>query len=75
MEKEAFTGCDRLEEVSFPESITVVEEGAFSYCEKIKTVKYAGTKAEWEKVSVSEGDNEYLLLCEDITCSDGKYTL
>ena len=38
----AFTQCTELTGISIPDSITVISDAAFMYCEKLNTVKFIG---------------------------------
>lgn len=60
IESYLFSECYALTEVSLPASITEIKENAFINCESLKTVRFAGTEAEWNAISVAEG-NEALL--------------
>ena len=48
---------------SLPSTITEIKESAFVYCEALKTVHFAGSEAEWNAITVAEG-NELLLAAE-----------
>ena len=50
-----FQLCKKLEEVKIPGSVTRIEKSAFHLCDSLKTVNYAGTAEEWEKVSFPSG--------------------
>ncbi|MCR5138514.1 MAG: leucine-rich repeat protein [Oscillospiraceae bacterium] len=51
-----FMGCTGLAEVTVPKSLTAVEEACFTGCEELKTVNYAGTPAEWNRIRIAEGN-------------------
>lgn len=51
-----FMGCAGLAEVTVPKSLTAVEEACFTGCEELKTVNYAGTPAEWNRIRIAEGN-------------------
>ena len=65
----AFYSCDNLASVSIPESVTSIGEYAFDWCHELNTVDYAGTVAQWETISVADGNN--CLLTATIHCTDG----
>lgn len=71
IEAEVFYDCRYLVEITLPASLTNIGEYAFSGCDKLKTVKYGGTKAQWEalKANISEGNDK--LTGAKIICSDG----
>lgn len=54
----AFANCTQLTSVTIPKSVTSIKEGAFSGCTKLKDVYFAGSKAEWEKIS-GAGKNSF----------------
>lgn len=56
----AFTNCSSLTSVFLPSNISSIEYAAFSSCSSLKNVYYAGPKARWNSISISEG-NEVLL--------------
>lgn len=57
--QETFRDCYSLSEIYLPENIKSIEEDAFSECKELKTVYYGGTEEQWNKISISSG-NEYL---------------
>ena len=71
IEAEVFYDCCYLVEITLPASLTNIGEYAFSGCDKLETVKYGGTKAQWEalKANISEGNDK--LTGAKIICSDG----
>ena len=71
IEAEVFYDCCYLVEITLPASLTNIGEYAFSGCDKLETVKYGGTQAQWEalKANISEGNDK--LTGVKIICSDG----
>lgn len=67
---EAFIGS-RLTEITLPASLTNIGEYAFSGCDKLETVKYGGTKAQWEALKANISDGNDKLTGAKIICSDG----
>ena len=66
----AFENCDSLTSIVIGNSVTSIEEGAFSYCIWLNSyhgghVYYKGTAEEWEKISINrhgeDRDNDYLI--------------
>ena len=55
----AFYSCSNLVGIALPKSITTIGRYAFSGCTALCDVYYAGTEAEWSKVTVY-GSNEVL---------------
>ncbi|MDE6705420.1 MAG: leucine-rich repeat domain-containing protein [Treponemataceae bacterium] len=63
----AFNGCTGLTEISIPSSVKSVGQNAFAGCYGL-TVRYAGTKEQWEKLKV---DTENVtVVCRDGTVGD-----
>ena len=60
----AFADCNVLESVTIPASVTTIMEHMFDNpsnptggCPMLKTVKYAGTKEQWDKINLAENNN------------------
>ena len=47
-----FYGCTKLTNISIPKSVTYINEGAFYSCGSMTDVYYAGTTADWEKITI-----------------------
>ena len=56
----AFSGCTGLTSVTIPDSVTSIDGYAFSGCSGLTDVYYAGTAADWAKISISEGNEDLL---------------
>ena len=50
----AFTWCSGLESVVIGSGVANIYSGAFNQCSSLKDVFYTGTKAEWEKIGLSD---------------------
>ena len=72
IEAEVFYDCCYLVEITLPASLTNIGEYAFSGCDKLETVKYGGTQAQWEtlKANISTNGNDKLTGAK-IICTDG----
>ena len=53
-----FSNCVRLAKVTIPKSVTSIGVDAFSNCDSLTDVYYAGTAADWAKISISEGNED-----------------
>ena len=63
----SFGGNQQLTEISIPKSIKVIDNDSFVNCEKLATVKFAGSESEWKNVSVGEYNKHLLsakLICD-----------
>ena len=57
--KKTFYGISGLKSVTIPKNITKIGDDAFNGCKGLKDVYYSGSKADWAKISIANG-NEYL---------------
>ena len=53
-----FSNCVRLAKVTIPKSVTSIGVDAFSNCDSLTDVYYAGTAADWAKISISSGNED-----------------
>ena len=53
----AFRNCEKLETVTIPVSVKTIGGEAFANCSKLKDVYYGGTKTEWGKISIGNGND------------------
>ena len=63
----AFGYCSSLESITFPNSLTNILFGAFFGCTNLTTVLYNGSKEDWDKIYISDGNsalNHAILYCE-----------
>lgn len=71
----AFADCNVLESVTIPASVTTIMEHMFDNprtpnggCPMLKTVKYAGTKEQWDKINLAE-NNDILTSTMKVLCN------
>ena len=71
----AFADCNVLESVTIPASVTTIMEHMFDNpsnptggCPMLKTVKYAGTKEQWDKINLAE-NNDILKSTMEVLCN------
>ena len=69
LEPGAFSGCSSLVSVTIAEGVTHIGDDLFGYCEKIKKVRFGGTKAQWQSFKVSLNSGAV------VRCSDGNITV
>jgi hypothetical protein len=65
-----FSGCENLQTLQIPVSLTEIKMSALEGCSSLSDVYYAGTKAEWAAVTVGQPWNDPLYSAV-IHCSDG----
>ena len=63
---EAFKDETQLEEVTIPATVKEIGKDAFLNCDNITKVTFLGTKEEWEKVDIAEGNES--LTTVDVEC-------
>ena len=54
---EAFFLCNSLTTITIPVSVTSIEEGAFADCPSLQKVRYKGTQAEWEQITIGSSND------------------
>lgn len=54
----AFVNCMSLTSVTIPKSVTLISIEAFSGCDSLKDVYYGGSKEEWNKIRISDGNDD-----------------
>jgi hypothetical protein len=52
----AFDGCSSLTEITIPVSVTAIGDYAFFLCDSLTDVYFAGTKAQWNEITVGDGN-------------------
>ena len=54
----ALSFCSNLKTVTIPSTVTTIENDAFFHADSLTTVYYAGTQAEWNAISIGEGNDD-----------------
>lgn len=62
----AVSNCEKLVELRLPKSLETIEAEAVADCDALETVRYAGSEADWNAVSVAEGND--LLEVIELVC-------
>lgn len=85
----SFIYCHNLERVNLPKSIKYIANSAFEECESLSDVYYAGSEAEWNEISIDQGNecltnatihynenniSEPAISEATVTASNGEYT-
>lgn len=67
----AFSGCEKLEEITIPASVTSVGNYLFGSCSALTSIRFGGTKAEWE--ALMKDANDWNLGCPvaSVRCKNG----
>lgn len=51
-----FNGCEKLSCVTIPNSVTMIYDYAFGGCTDLKDIYYMGSKQDWEKIVINQGN-------------------
>ena len=69
IEESAFYGRTKLSSVIIPKSVTKIDSEAFVNCDMLAAIRFGGTKAEWEQVTLgtnwNKGTGNYTVRCSD----------
>lgn len=60
IDSQAFIGCFSLQEIVIPISLKTIEVSNFLDCYELKYVYYEGTKLEWDKIIIKNGNDDLL---------------
>ncbi|MCH5157426.1 MAG: leucine-rich repeat protein [Clostridiales bacterium] len=65
----AFSACSNLVDLSLPESLRSIGNGAFHHCTQLTTIRYAGTTQQWGTIGLSclSDSNVTSVICSDGT--------
>ena len=72
-----FYKCSKLQKITIPKSVTKIQDNAFGRCSSLAYVLYKGTRAQWNRISVSIAldDNDGLLNAVVRCIDDNKNTM
>ena len=76
IKKGAFCDCSALRSICLPESLKTYGYYAFWECEALETVRYGGTKVQWQELALKNRFKEYSppLADAEVICKDGTYS-
>lgn len=60
IEKDSFSGCQRLERVFICHEVMSIEDGAFFCCYELDSVYYDGTKEDWNNINMGINNNSLI---------------
>lgn len=52
-----FSGCKALSRIMIPKEVTHIKQNTFNDCGSLHNVYYGGTKTEWNKIEIDEGND------------------
>lgn len=58
IETSTFDWCPQLKTLVLPKSIKSIEQNAFDGCQTLEAVYFEGTKEEWDKIAMDEGNDD-----------------
>ena len=70
IEAEVFYDCCYLVEITLPASLASIGASAFKNCDRLETVNYGGTQAQWVQIKIDDYCNDKLTGAK-IICTDG----
>ncbi len=56
IERQAFLRCKALNSLEIPEGLTTIESYAFDGCENLQDIYYAGSKEQWDKITIGSNN-------------------
>ncbi|MBR4237271.1 leucine-rich repeat protein [bacterium] len=66
----AFSNCSNIVSVTIPESVETIDDRVFMGCLSLSYILYAGSKADWNKIAVGDGNDidkySVLIFYEDV---------
>lgn len=57
IEENAFARCKSLQTIHIPAGVTTIGDNAFSSCTSLSSVNYAGSAADWKKITVGSNND------------------
>ena len=70
----AFRYCG-ITSIVIPNSVTSIGNSAFAFCDKLESMTFEGTTAEWNALGVDYGTVFYHMLTREVICTDGTVAL
>ena len=56
----AFRYCENLQTLRLPATVTSIGNYAFGWCDSLTDVYYGGTKTDWAKITIADGNEDLL---------------
>lgn len=53
-----FSGCESLESITIPKTVTKIQRNAFLGCANLHTVYYLGTEEEWNSITIAKQNSD-----------------
>lgn len=69
IEDGGFEYCSILKTITLPASLASIGASAFKNCDRLETVNYGGTQAQWAQIKIDDYNDK--LTDAKIICSDG----
>lgn len=57
---DTFYKCTSLESITIPVSVKSIAKWAFSWCDNLTDIYYAGTKTQWNGITIDESNKKYI---------------
>ena len=71
----AFVGCNSLESICIPASVTHIGSGALSGCTSLANIKFDGTVSQWNAITFESIHWHTNVPATHVQCSDGRVAL
>ena len=67
IETQAFLSCNSLHDVTIEKGVKYIGEGAFSWCDELKEIRFTGTAEEWDAIEKDSSWTDIKHLVVDCT--------